>query len=289
MSPCPYCNYMFEGWFPLKEHLLTDVHCSVIERWEMAKIRKRKEYLATMAEAGAETHVVDGKTYVVRPDDFVPSVQIDELLEVWFYFTTGDKVIQGLLPLRDFFFVDAENRCVVAAKTINLRTRLVEHVAAHIYTNHRHVLDLSLEDLLDYVNQKTIVVFDLPREIISQNPSTPLMITVRDGEEATKTICKAVSDHGAQATGMDQTDCPIKVEFEFRLSDEEMSKLRKPDSSVGTKRVLESEDNDEPLSDAVDRIKRIKRQLKINREKIAMNNARIAELEAEGHGASVEE
>ena len=289
MSPCPYCNYMFEGWFPLKEHLLTDVHCSVIERWEMPKIRQRKEYLATMAEAKA-------KTWVERPDDMVPGVQIDELLEVWFYFTTGGmnagcmKVIQGLLPIRDFFYVK-EIDASVAAKTINLRTRLVEHVAAHIYTNHRSVLDLSLENLLQYVNQKKIVLFDLPREILNRNPITPLMITVRDGEEATKSICKAVRDHGATATGLRLEDCPIKVEFEFRLSKEEqsdlLSKLPKPDSAVGTKRVLEIEDNDEtehlPLSDTIERAKRIKRQIK-------MNSERIAKLEREaGYESSVEE
>ena len=228
MSPCPHCHYMFDGWFPLKEHLLTDVYCSILERDEMDKIRKRKKFIARMSKKVAE--VTDEEvTY-----ETAPGLMIDEALEIRYWMPVNDEkmvdlgTLAGRLPLRDLFYV-REIDTTIAPWTVSLRTRLVEHVAAHIFTNYRDVLDMSLKELFEYLNDKNIVLFDTPRETMKLFPykqETVKAVTLLETEESTKIICNIVRDYMACATGLHPKTLPIKVEFQFRLSNDDKSKLR---------------------------------------------------------------
>jgi len=43
MAQCPHCHYDFIGWYPLKDHLLTDSSCSVLEKQEQRRIFVQQE------------------------------------------------------------------------------------------------------------------------------------------------------------------------------------------------------------------------------------------------------
>lgn len=219
MSPCPYCYRAFIGWYPLKEHLLTNPICSILEREEQERIfqeQERKRRTTTMMKSDA--------TYV--PLALVEG--IDKLIHICVSIPVGGNVgtIEAALPIDQLITIDNDMNVISTTETI--RQHIIALTAKTVHETHPNVLGSTLYEVCYVLDTKNIKLYDEPQfsncskcqlcgtlTFLREGEPFSFHYTLKDNENSTKHVSRIITKYISRALDFDEHELPLKVEFEF--------------------------------------------------------------------------